>query len=191
MRRPPTCSAQEFSELYSRGGARAVRRVASAGASCSRLRATALRAVGLLRGAPPSLAKYLLLSARGVPHRASVVCAPAAVWGSQRFASPTCRHRRPPAPAALLRTRPKNEGDCARELARGGAGLQPDASTARDLSWPPEPLPLPLSSQLQGGQCGNQIGAKFWELISDEHGVDPTGGWARSLAAAAALLPRC
>merc|ERR1712000_566379 len=25
------------------------------------------------------------------------------------------------------------------------------------------------------GQCGNQIGAKFWEVISDEHGVDPTG----------------
>jgi tubulin beta len=28
---------------------------------------------------------------------------------------------------------------------------------------------------MQGGQCGNQIGAKFWEVISDEHGVDPTG----------------
>jgi len=28
---------------------------------------------------------------------------------------------------------------------------------------------------VQGGQCGNQIGAKFWEVISDEHGVDPTG----------------
>merc|ERR1711964_221772 len=28
---------------------------------------------------------------------------------------------------------------------------------------------------LQGGQCGNQIGAKFWEVISDEHGIDPTG----------------
>ena len=25
------------------------------------------------------------------------------------------------------------------------------------------------------GQCGNQIGSKFWEVISDEHGVDPTG----------------
>jgi hypothetical protein len=23
---------------------------------------------------------------------------------------------------------------------------------------------------IQGGQCGNQIGAKFWEVISDEHG---------------------
>ena len=28
---------------------------------------------------------------------------------------------------------------------------------------------------LKGGQCGNQIGAKFWEVIADEHGIDPTG----------------
>ncbi|GMH56165.1 hypothetical protein TrST_g3046 [Triparma strigata] len=28
---------------------------------------------------------------------------------------------------------------------------------------------------IQGGQCGNQIGAKFWEVMADEHGVDPTG----------------
>nr|CAH0103019.1 unnamed protein product [Daphnia galeata] len=28
---------------------------------------------------------------------------------------------------------------------------------------------------LQAGQCGNQIGSKFWEIISDEHGVDPEG----------------
>ena len=28
---------------------------------------------------------------------------------------------------------------------------------------------------IQVGQCGNQIGAKFWEVISDEHGIDPTG----------------
>ena len=28
---------------------------------------------------------------------------------------------------------------------------------------------------MQGGQCGNLIGAKFWEIISDEHGIDPTG----------------
>ena len=38
---------------------------------------------------------------------------------------------------------------------------------------------------LQTGQCGNQvsfyiyeqIGAKFWEVISDEHGIDPTGSF--------------
>jgi len=28
---------------------------------------------------------------------------------------------------------------------------------------------------IQAGQCGNQIGAKFWEVICEEHGVDPTG----------------
>lgn len=28
---------------------------------------------------------------------------------------------------------------------------------------------------VQAGQSGNQIGAKFWEVISDEHGIDPTG----------------
>ena len=27
--------------------------------------------------------------------------------------------------------------------------------------------------QIQKG--GNQIGAKFWEVVSDEHGIDPTG----------------
>eukprot|EP00834_Sanchytrium_tribonematis_P006870 NODE_551_length_6164_cov_0.432811.p3 type:complete len:223 gc:universal NODE_551_length_6164_cov_0.432811:3465-4133(+) len=25
------------------------------------------------------------------------------------------------------------------------------------------------------GQCGNQIGSKFWEVISEEHAIDPTG----------------
>ena len=28
---------------------------------------------------------------------------------------------------------------------------------------------------VQAGQCGNQIGSKFWKVISDEHGIDPTG----------------
>ncbi|XP_055324730.1 tubulin beta chain-like [Sitodiplosis mosellana] len=28
---------------------------------------------------------------------------------------------------------------------------------------------------LQAGQCGNQIGSKFWEVISVEHGIDPRG----------------
>uniref|UniRef100_A0A3Q2YHL6 Tubulin, beta 2A class IIa n=1 Tax=Hippocampus comes TaxID=109280 RepID=A0A3Q2YHL6_HIPCM len=30
---------------------------------------------------------------------------------------------------------------------------------------------------IQAGQCGNQIGAKFWEVISDEHGIDPSGSY--------------
>ncbi|CAL8101919.1 unnamed protein product [Calicophoron daubneyi] len=28
---------------------------------------------------------------------------------------------------------------------------------------------------LQVGQCGNQIGTKFWELVTQEHGIDATG----------------
>uniref|UniRef100_A0A1B0GEX4 Tubulin beta chain n=1 Tax=Glossina morsitans morsitans TaxID=37546 RepID=A0A1B0GEX4_GLOMM len=28
---------------------------------------------------------------------------------------------------------------------------------------------------MQAGQCGNQIGGKFWEVISDEHCIDATG----------------
>ncbi|CAL1529352.1 unnamed protein product [Lymnaea stagnalis] len=30
---------------------------------------------------------------------------------------------------------------------------------------------------IQVGQCGNQIGSKFWEVVSDEHGIDPTGNY--------------
>jgi tubulin beta len=30
---------------------------------------------------------------------------------------------------------------------------------------------------IQAGQCGNQIGAKFWEVISNAHGIDPTGSY--------------
>lgn len=27
---------------------------------------------------------------------------------------------------------------------------------------------------IQGGQCGNQIGSKIWEVVCDEHDIDPT-----------------
>jgi len=30
---------------------------------------------------------------------------------------------------------------------------------------------------LQVGQCGNQIGCKFWEVIAQEHGIDATGNY--------------
>jgi len=30
---------------------------------------------------------------------------------------------------------------------------------------------------IQAGQCGNQIGAKFWEVISGEHGIKQDGTW--------------
>ena len=38
-----------------------------------------------------------------------------------------------------------------------------------------KPVTMRELVHIQGGQCGNQIGSKFWEVISDEHGVDPTG----------------
>jgi tubulin beta len=31
--------------------------------------------------------------------------------------------------------------------------------------------------QIQSGQCGNQVGAKFWEIIMGEHGLDNTGAY--------------
>ncbi|KAI5077254.1 hypothetical protein GOP47_0007078 [Adiantum capillus-veneris] len=30
---------------------------------------------------------------------------------------------------------------------------------------------------VQGGQCGNQISTKFWEVVCTEHGIDPTGSY--------------
>ena len=30
---------------------------------------------------------------------------------------------------------------------------------------------------LQAGQCGNQIGQKFWEVISEEHGICQDGSY--------------
>ena len=30
---------------------------------------------------------------------------------------------------------------------------------------------------VQAGQCGNQIGAKFWQVISAEHGIGKDGTW--------------
>jgi tubulin beta len=30
---------------------------------------------------------------------------------------------------------------------------------------------------IQAGQCGNQIGSKFWEVVCDEHSIDPQGAY--------------
>ena len=30
---------------------------------------------------------------------------------------------------------------------------------------------------IQTGQCGNQIGSKFWETIREEHGIDSQGDY--------------
>ncbi|XP_057568640.1 uncharacterized protein LOC130838932 [Hippopotamus amphibius kiboko] len=72
----------------------------------------------------------------------------------------------------------------------GGAGLAQCHPAGRQ--GPPQPAPArPRASRsrpphapsmreivhIQAGQCGNQIGAKFWEVISDEHGIDPSGNY--------------
>jgi tubulin beta len=31
---------------------------------------------------------------------------------------------------------------------------------------------------IQTGQCGNQIGSKFWDTIREEHGIDTNGNYA-------------
>jgi len=36
---------------------------------------------------------------------------------------------------------------------------------------------LSFAVHLQAGQCGNQVGSKFWEVICDEHGVDMKGNY--------------
>jgi hypothetical protein len=78
-------------------------------------------------------------------------------------------------------------GDVVFEAAGSRAGFQSLSSVFSILF--PASLPFtPLYSHtslttmreivhIQAGQCGNQIGAKFWEVISDEHGIDPTGSY--------------
>ncbi|XP_039359592.1 tubulin beta-3 chain [Mauremys reevesii] len=58
----------------------------------------------------------------------------------------------------------------------------PPAPLLRPPSRLHQPQPPPRASMreivhIQAGQCGNQIGAKFWEVISDEHGIDPSGNY--------------
>merc|ERR1711865_526331 len=56
-----------------------------------------------------------------------------------------------------------------------GLLLQPSFTTTSSFSPPPTTATMREIVHVQGGQCGNQIGAKFWEVICDEHGIDPTG----------------
>jgi tubulin beta len=61
--------------------------------------------------------------------------------------------------------------------AEGDSVPEPEAAAAATEPGPeqePEPL-LEAEPVVQAGQCDNQIGSKFWEVISDEHGIDPTG----------------
>uniref|UniRef100_A0A8B9RYH4 Tubulin beta 3 class III n=2 Tax=Telluraves TaxID=3073808 RepID=A0A8B9RYH4_9AVES len=75
----------------------------------------------------------------------------------------------------------------------GGSGAAPRAPGAAPAPAPapvpcfPFPCSVPAQARpcstmreivhIQAGQCGNQIGAKFWEVISDEHGIDPSGNY--------------
>ncbi|XP_022367150.1 tubulin beta-3 chain [Enhydra lutris kenyoni] len=56
---------------------------------------------------------------------------------------------------------------------RAPAPARPRVSRSR----PPHAPSMREIVHIQAGQCGNQIGAKFWEVISDEHGIDPSGNY--------------
>ncbi|KAI0984549.1 hypothetical protein GJ496_007784 [Pomphorhynchus laevis] len=45
--------------------------------------------------------------------------------------------------------------------------------TRDDLKFASDELLTTIENAI--GQCGNQISGKFWEVIADEHGIDPTG----------------
>lgn len=49
------------------------------------------------------------------------------------------------------------------------AYLSTSLATTFDVSTP--------TVHLQTGQCGNQVGTKFWEVLSDEHGIDHNGNY--------------
>ncbi|XP_074957847.1 tubulin beta-3 chain [Phalacrocorax aristotelis] len=58
--------------------------------------------------------------------------------------------------------------------------LHPGVPVSRCPGAPSRPAPGSTMREIvhiQAGQCGNQIGAKFWEVISDEHGIDPSGNY--------------
>ncbi|XP_032245682.1 tubulin beta-3 chain [Phoca vitulina] len=87
----------------------------------------------------------------------------------------------------------RRRAEAARRAAeRGCAVLMLQAERAAGAAGPPQPAPActrvsrsrpshaPSMREIvhiQAGQCGNQIGAKFWEVISDEHGIDPSGNY--------------
>ena len=66
-------------------------------------------------------------------------------------------------------------------MTRDSSLLVPAVTVASNLSLNPDTQHhfdnMREIVHIQAGQCGNQIGAKFWEIISDEHGIDPTGSY--------------
>ena len=43
------------------------------------------------------------------------------------------------------------------------------------ISWKSSGYQDRLQFSASLGQCGNQVGTKFWEIIADEHGIQPDG----------------
>ncbi|XP_030616613.1 tubulin beta-3 chain [Delphinapterus leucas] len=79
-------------------------------------------------------------------------------------------------PCRILRRRPR----IGRRAAGAADPPQPAPAPARppaSRSRPPHAPSMREIVHIQAGQCGNQIGAKFWEVISDEHGIDPSGNY--------------
>ncbi|XP_003495118.2 tubulin beta-3 chain isoform X1 [Cricetulus griseus] len=80
-------------------------------------------------------------------------------------------------PKALLRRRGQTcSALCGRISMRGADAAEPAAFCGGAPALPFE-VSMREIVHIQAGQCGNQIGAKFWEVISDEHGIDPSGNY--------------
>ncbi|XP_062032042.1 uncharacterized protein LOC133747765 [Lepus europaeus] len=116
------------------------------------------------------------------------------VLGGARQPLPANRLRRGPERGAVRGARAALCGGACglatprrRQPGRGGRGLKSGRRGPRSLRSRPSPCARRLRPprraamreivHIQAGQCGNQIGAKFWEVISDEHGIDPSGNY--------------
>ncbi|XP_069406044.1 tubulin beta-3 chain [Ovis canadensis] len=125
-------------------------------------RVSALPALGDREAAPPQRAVERGCAAR------MLAAAGAAVFGGARGL------------AARDDAGPGEAGGAPPIRAGGGGGRASAASCSRSarVSQPPAIAPsMREIVHIQAGQCGNQIGAKFWEVISDEHGIDPSGNY--------------
>ncbi|XP_074172122.1 tubulin beta-3 chain [Rhinolophus sinicus] len=89
----------------------------------------------------------------------------------------------------ILRQLPRlaARGDATQGVAGGAQPIRAGSGGGRASAASPAVSARPAAARhapsmreivhIQAGQCGNQIGAKFWEVISDEHGIDPSGNY--------------
>ncbi|WVZ78980.1 hypothetical protein U9M48_026615 [Paspalum notatum var. saurae] len=115
-------------------------------------------------------------------------------WGKIMLSTGTYPQKRPPRNDFKLvhHTVPlSNKGPSHPPLSSHHTTLAPPPASPQT---PPPPSSLPCQNpspraqpppgamrvilHIQGSQCGNQIGAKFWEVIRDEHGIDHMGKYA-------------